>query len=92
MSNYFTADNTGGFSDDDLDALNQAHAWLIDEAPELEAYSIGDALNNAWIEGADAYYLYRTVGHRLGIVELTAHEQIELRREGDRIFAASISA
>jgi len=84
---YFTADNTYGFTDDDLDELNRAHAWLAAEAPELEPHSIGDALNNAWIEGADAYYLYRSVGHRLGIVELTAHEQIELLRDADRLAA-----
>lgn len=85
--NYFTTENTHGYSDDDLDALNTAFGWLADENPEVEDYSISDALNNAWVAGAGAYHLYQSAGMTLGVVELTAHEIIALRRERDELVA-----
>jgi hypothetical protein len=51
----FTADNTDGFSDDDLDVLNDALDLLLGDTSDLDdrelyqwSRSYGDAINNAW--------------------------------------------
>ncbi|MBP9234659.1 MAG: hypothetical protein KBF30_08295 [Hyphomonadaceae bacterium] len=65
---YFTAENTEGFTQDDLAAMNRAHAALVNkhDADAEAAQSIGDMLNNAWFTGATANDLFVAVDKRLG--------------------------
>jgi hypothetical protein len=65
---YFTAENTEGFTANDLAAMNRAHTALVDkhDADAEAAQSIGDMLNNAWFAGATANDLFVAVDKRLG--------------------------
>ena len=65
---YFTAENTEGFTQDELAAMNRAHTAPNDkhDAHAATAQSIGDMLNNAWFAGATANDLFVAVDKRLG--------------------------
>ena len=47
----WTDDNTEGFTDDELDLLNEAQDILEDRNPDIHHSNICDALNNAWRSG-----------------------------------------
>lgn len=60
----YTEDNTEGFTQAGLDTLNEAYNQIIamiGHEDEQIASSVGDLLNNAWIEGITADELVRKV-------------------------------
>ena len=46
----WTMDNTEGFTQDQLDLINEAYDLVAAKADDVDAKNIYDALNNAWIE------------------------------------------
>ena len=46
----WTMDNTEGFTEDQLDLINEAYDLVAAKADDVDAKNIYDALNNAWIE------------------------------------------
>lgn len=46
----WTQDNTEGFTDAQLDMINEAIATVRSERPGVERSNINDAINNAWAE------------------------------------------
>lgn len=67
MNDYFTQDNTEGFTDSDLIELNKAVEYFVKELDENDSnYSntvqwIGDLVNNAWCENSTAESLIESV-------------------------------
>ena len=61
----WTEDNTEGFTQEDIDVLNEAQQHLELAHPKVDPTNIADMLNNAWTPEADARQLQRTVERRL---------------------------
>lgn len=55
----FTADNTEGFTAQELNVLNRAREAICNKHGSDEQFSksVSDILNNVWIEGASVEYL-----------------------------------
>jgi hypothetical protein len=60
----WTMENTEGFTQPELDMINDVRSTLLDGFTG-EAYSIDDAINNAWFEGIDRDRLARAAMNRL---------------------------
>lgn len=59
----FTDSNTEGFSQADLDTLNDAYVAILGGDEDDEDH-VADRLNNLWTEGADADELVRRYRER----------------------------
>ncbi len=57
----WTQENTEGFTDADLVALNFALEALAAEFEDVDPANLNDMLNNAWTDGADANTLIAAV-------------------------------
>lgn len=62
----WTAENTAGFSPEDLAELNEAQQQLEARFPKIDAGNIADMLKNAWSDDKDARQLERDVARRIG--------------------------
>lgn len=71
---FFTSDNTDGFTDSELDTLNEA-AWKLIQNPDdtEEVKAVCDAVNNAWTGGATVDDLINAVVKRDARARLSAH-------------------
>lgn len=58
----FTIDNTEGFTNAELNILNDALAILKVRNPDVEEYILSDAVNNAWVGGQTAEQLADATG------------------------------
>ena len=63
----WTMDNTEGFTENDLDMINSVCERIAADNADIEASSIYDAINNAWVDGVSEAYLEATVRDRLGV-------------------------
>lgn len=62
----WTMDNTDGFTQSQLDMINEARAMVVAQADGVDSSNIDDAINNAWGEqdtaGALASDTLKTLG------------------------------
>ncbi len=65
----WTEDNTEGFTQDELNAINSALVHLKADHPDLEDYSLNDLVNNYWQSGMDSVSIYFCVHTALTLPE-----------------------
>lgn len=63
----WTMDNTNGFTEDQLDIINEAFDLVAAKADGVDETNINDALNNAWCEQETAEELAAAALKSLGI-------------------------
>jgi hypothetical protein len=54
----WTTENTEGFTQPELDIINDVTEALMADIDDVEPYSIDDAINNAWFGGISRDALY----------------------------------
>jgi hypothetical protein len=50
----WTTENTEGFTQAELNLINEAIEIVMQKAGDVEAYSVDDAINNAWADQTTA--------------------------------------
>lgn len=79
-SKLFTDDNSEGFSDYDLQIINEAVTWLMDQG--IDEHNAHDIVNNAWYEGvASAAELLAAAGYATLDDDSVEEEEDELPPE-----------
>lgn len=61
----WTQFNTDGYTDDQLETLNEAQNILMEAFPEVETQTVSDLLHNNWCEEASRDELVDIVAKRL---------------------------
>lgn len=67
----WTMDNTEGFTQSQLDMINEARAMVVAQADGVDSKNIDDAINNAWGEQDTAEALASDTLKTLGDDALT---------------------
>jgi len=84
-SKTWTMDNTEGFTQEDLDLINDAFEIISASHPGVDAYTIDDALNNAWLGQLSAEELADDAMRALGLepAQLSDDEPLPDEEEDD---------